>query len=502
MPSDSEPGADPPRRLVEFETSANPSRRLAELRAAALQRLRPRAGEAPPPDLTSSETVSTAATAATERENPPAAPTAAAEPRPLLPRPLVSVIYLTYNQEKYAAEAVRSILGQTYPNLEIIILDDASNDRTAALIAAELASSERQPQPRLIRNPQNLGESENTRKGLALAGGEFIVLFNGDDVMLPTMVDEMVGVWQRDGVSLVTVNGRIIDEEGKEQRYWRDPAAPFDDTFETLVRDGGNAVCFGAGIGFERQLYREFGWPPAYLTAEDIMVPFYAYLRKGARFIPQPLIKYRVRGGNSSMSLQREAAESSTHRLFTEAEDYSIHLARAVLMTAELDRLAVERPDEYGGGRFAALRPLLTTQIVEMAKKLVTARVELHKEGIALGKLPKQLADIDILKATVSPPLPDAIAKTGNDLSADSDRRLQKALAERAQADALLAKAQMEAALQASAAEKAKAEAATLRAELAERDAFIAKISGAKHFGEPVSAEHRVEADAAEAPPA
>jgi glycosyltransferase involved in cell wall biosynthesis len=104
----------------------------------------------------------------------------------LNPLPLVSIVYTTYKQEQFARDAVRSVLAQTYPMLDIIILDDASPDGTADIIAAELTKHRHRIDVRFIRNDQNLGAGNNTRKGLALTEGELIILFSGDDIMLPT----------------------------------------------------------------------------------------------------------------------------------------------------------------------------------------------------------------------------------------------------------------------------------------------------------------------------
>jgi glycosyltransferase involved in cell wall biosynthesis len=296
--------------------------------------------------------------------------------------PLVSIVYTTYNQEKFARDAVRSVLDQTYPNIEIVILDDASSDRTPDIISTELAKHSYRSDFHFIHNERNIGAFDNTEKGLSLTQGDFIVLFNGDDIMQPNMIEEMVKEWRETQVSLVTVNALYIDENGIElNRFFRDPSQPYDDSFETLVRDGGNAVCFGAGMGFERDLYVKFGWPPEYLTAEDLMIPFYAYLCKGARFIPQPLMKYRVHAQNTSMSLQWERAKKTIDRLLVEAEDCYIHIAHAVLMISELDRLAALDPTRYGNIRHE-IRPLLTTQVVEMSKKMVKARIALRSEGV------------------------------------------------------------------------------------------------------------------------
>ncbi len=296
--------------------------------------------------------------------------------------PLVSIVYVTYRHEKFARDALRGVLAQTYPMLDVIILDDASPDSTADIIAAELAKHRDRLDLRFVRNDQNLGFFANTRKGLALAQGDFIILFNGDDVMLPTMVEKMVEVWREHDVSLVTANARYIDESGEElNQFFHDPMEPYDETFETLARNSSNAVCFGAAMGFERSLYDEFGYSPDYLTAKDVLMPFYAYLCKGARFIPEPLLKYRVRAQNPPMTLQWERSKHPTDELLVLAEDRYIHLANAFLMISELERLAQSDPSRLAAVE-RRIRPLLNDLVHERAQQMVAARRELHDMGL------------------------------------------------------------------------------------------------------------------------
>jgi len=295
--------------------------------------------------------------------------------------PLVSVVCVAYKHERFVGEAVRSVLAQTYAPLDIIILDDASPDATADVIAAELPKHAGRDDIRFIRNDRNLGIFGNFRKGLSLANGDFIIMFCGDDAMLPTMVEKMVKVWREAEVSLVTANVLYIDADGTElNRFYKDPAGPYDDTFKTLARDGVNAASFGAAMGFERDLYREFGFPPEYLNTEDIMLPFYAYLAKGVRFISEPLLRYRVHANNSSLSLEWERS-TAIDRLRLEGEMYLDRLAHSVEMLAELERR--RRADRARfGGIARRIRPLLAEQTIEGAKKLVEVRVELGKLGV------------------------------------------------------------------------------------------------------------------------
>jgi glycosyltransferase involved in cell wall biosynthesis len=296
--------------------------------------------------------------------------------------PLISIILLCYNQENYVAEAVAGVLNQTYSPLEVLIFDDFSSDHTEEVIRSCLMESETPHKVRFIRNHENLGAEGTLKFAFDIAKGRFIVISCGDDIMLPEMVEKMAGVWINEDVSLVTANASFIDEHSKLlNRTFRDPNRPADDTFDTLARDGSNACCFGPAIGFERDLYETFGWIPADKGTEgyDIIIPFYAYLLKGARFVNEPLLKYRVHGQNTSLSLVLDRS-SEIQKLEVEERIYLNHLSHAVLMDEVIQRLCSEAPARYGPIATRIL-PLLTIQIVEMSKKLVRVHRALQKSS-------------------------------------------------------------------------------------------------------------------------
>jgi hypothetical protein len=194
------------------------------------------------------------------------------------------------------------------------------------------------------------------------------------------MVTEMVSAWQTNDVSLVTANAYYINEDSISlNRTFQDLNQIADDSFETLVRDGANACCFGAAIGFDREIYERFGWVPQYLGAYDIMYPFYAYLTRGAKFLNKPLLKYRVHRGNTSASLQAERADE-LHKSLVEERIFMQHIAHATLMQEVLERLSTEQPDRYGPTA-NRIMPLLAVQLAEMAKKL--ARVSRQSGTLA-----------------------------------------------------------------------------------------------------------------------
>ena len=98
--------------------------------------------------------------------------------------PLISVILTTYNGEKYIAETLESVLNQTYTNLEIIIVDDASTDNVVNII-----KSYNDNRIKLYINDKNLGIGYNTNRALSLATGEFIMMQDHDDISSPSRAE-------------------------------------------------------------------------------------------------------------------------------------------------------------------------------------------------------------------------------------------------------------------------------------------------------------------------
>jgi glycosyltransferase involved in cell wall biosynthesis len=105
--------------------------------------------------------------------------------------PLVSVIIVNYNYGRFLPEAAASAFAQTYPDIELIITDDASTDESASALDAIAAAH---PDVKIIRRTENGGQSLATRQGFEASSGEYIVFLDADDVLLPDFVETHIFV--------------------------------------------------------------------------------------------------------------------------------------------------------------------------------------------------------------------------------------------------------------------------------------------------------------------
>ena len=97
----------------------------------------------------------------------------------------MSVVMPAFDEEAFIAEAVASVLAQTYQCFELIVVDDGSDDRTA-----EIAASFRGVQ--VLRRESRVGATAAQNAGLAVARGEYWTIFDGDDVMPPQRLERQV----------------------------------------------------------------------------------------------------------------------------------------------------------------------------------------------------------------------------------------------------------------------------------------------------------------------
>ena len=122
---------------------------------------------------------------------------------------LISIIVPAYNVEQYLGRCLDSILGQTYTNLEILVVDDGSSDRTGA-IADEYAQKDDRIK---VIHQENKGVSAARNAALKVAGGDFIGCVDSDDRITPGMFERMMEVIDDNGADMAICAYQSVDAD-------------------------------------------------------------------------------------------------------------------------------------------------------------------------------------------------------------------------------------------------------------------------------------------------
>ena len=213
--------------------------------------------------------------------------------------PLITFCLLAYNQEAYIREAVLGALAQTYSPLEIILSDDCSSDRTFEIMREASFGYLGPHKIKINRNDVNLGLVGHINKIFAMAEGELVVLAAGDDVSRPERTQKLVSVWLEDR----TVDGLCssytkMDVDGKQIGIGEFQS--FEPTRQWLMTK--RTFWFGCSAAYTKRLFTRFG-PIAYNTTEDVVYYRRALLLGGVRYVPDPLMKYRIGCGVSTLKM-------------------------------------------------------------------------------------------------------------------------------------------------------------------------------------------------------
>ncbi len=113
-------------------------------------------------------------------------------------KPLVSIVVAIYKSERFLDKLITSIIRQTYPNLDVILVDDGSPDESGAVCDRYAAEDHR---IRVIHKP-NGGTCDARNKGIELARGEYLVIIDGDDWLAPDYIEYLLRLIQRPGVNM------------------------------------------------------------------------------------------------------------------------------------------------------------------------------------------------------------------------------------------------------------------------------------------------------------
>ncbi len=231
-------------------------------------------------------------------------------------RPLVSVIIPAYNVAPYVAAAIESALAQTYPNVEVVVVNDGSTDDTAAAIAPYASRI-------VLVDQENRGLAGARNAGMRAASGAFFGLLDADDIWLSHRLEQLMKPFDaRPDLEIVTSDSYLMEDfTPTEKRSYPDrrrrpfPASEDDQIceiarlnflfigvlFRRVLIERCGIFAEGTRRGASYEGHAKAGRGPSIEGAEDYEL-WTRFILSGARvgFVDEPLGYYRVRAGSLS----------------------------------------------------------------------------------------------------------------------------------------------------------------------------------------------------------
>jgi glycosyltransferase involved in cell wall biosynthesis len=213
-------------------------------------------------------------------------------------RPLVTIVTPCYNSEAFIEETILSVRGQTYPNVEHIVVDGGSSDGTLDIIRRHQDAVSR-----WVSEP-DAGQADALRKGFDMATGEVLAWINSDDVYPADAVQVAVDALVRGMADVVYGNRLLIDGEGR--RVGERRLSPFLPYFSRRgVLYGGFGIYQPAAF-WTRHLYEAVGGiDPSFQFCMDAdLVARFVLAGARFRFLGRDMVRFRVHDRSKTATLQ------------------------------------------------------------------------------------------------------------------------------------------------------------------------------------------------------
>ena len=215
-------------------------------------------------------------------------------------RPLVSVVMPTYNYAKFIGDAIRSVLDQTYENLELIIIDNYSEDNTEDIIAS---FSDSRIKYKKFRNNGIIAASRNV--GICESRGKYIAFIDSDDLWKPTKIEKQIELLEKNDNIFLVCSRFIIIKNGKVSRIR---------PRKRILRSGNVFIPLFLSINFIgsssvllRNVLKEnnylFDTDERLRAIEDYDLWLKIAKNKQIAYINEPLVVYREHGSNTSIGI-------------------------------------------------------------------------------------------------------------------------------------------------------------------------------------------------------
>ncbi|MBS0599355.1 MAG: glycosyltransferase [Proteobacteria bacterium] len=305
--------------------------------------------------------------------------------------PLVSYCIPAYNHAQYVETCLKSILTQSYPNIEVIVIDDCSTDSTY-----EIVRSLDDQRVRAHRNPVNAGPAETVNRCIRMARGEFIAVSGSDDVHLrdktAIQIEHLMG---KPHVGVVFSTPAFIGPRGEPLAYGQYPELPVFPAFnadrvamfQALLQRGNFLLAPSAII--RRSVVERVGlFDPGLIQLQDYDYWLRIVLDHDLLVVDQPLVQYRMMLNGSNLSSENDASRNRHH--------FELSIIFEKLATPRGAGESVQQVNERRALMLQALEHLHSRDVLNFRARLlygqISGGVDEHN-GASMGAYRKFISD-------------------------------------------------------------------------------------------------------------
>ena len=319
--------------------------------------------------------------------------------------PLVSIVVPVYNGAPYLWASLGSIVAQTYPNVEVLVMDDASTDATPGIVASFGS------RVRHHRQERNRGQFDNVNDGIARARGSYVAVFHADDLYDPRIVEKEVDFLERHPeAGAVFAQDVFIDPSGRPFGRLRLPAdvppgRPLDypQLLNALLRHMNRFLRTPGGM-VRASVYRDIGpYRPEFGTSADLQMWVRIARRYPIAILGEHLFRYRTGHGNASGTYNHVRTEPDTS--FEILDSCLVEGGRGLASAAALRDYEAHRAED---GLMCAISAYIRGDLDKARLRLRAVRPTrlLASRQVQRGRLLALLAALHLLaRLPILPPL-------------------------------------------------------------------------------------------------
>jgi glycosyltransferase involved in cell wall biosynthesis len=231
--------------------------------------------------------------------------------------PLVSIIAVCYNQEKWVAQTLDSIAMQTYPNIELIIADDGSADGSKDVIKKWIKNNN--VKVRFIDHEKNIGLTKNINSAVPFVNGKYYQAFGCDDIMLPQKIETQVKILETQphfgiiytDMFLINSDGEMLEGSYFERDFYKQPVSGniYKDLIERIIISSPSVL-------IRKEILDTLSGYTENLHSED-----YDFFMRASRkyqflYLPEKTVKYRVSEKSMSVTVKKDEHYQNTFLIF------------------------------------------------------------------------------------------------------------------------------------------------------------------------------------------